>query len=139
VTKSRDPSLGQTTLPNNNSGIDGVTLQDGRLLLVYNHVLPPGNLVKGARTPLNVALSNDGKTWYAALILADSPISQYSYPSVIQTKDGLVHIVYTWRRQRIKHVVIDPNRLLLKEIKGGVWPKMDGYLPPLVTGDTKNL
>lgn len=131
--------LDTTSLPNNNSGIDGVTLRDGRQLLVYNHVLPPGKLAKGARTPLNVAISKDGKNWYAAAILEDSPISQYSYPSVIQTSDGLVHVVYTWRRQRIKHVVIDPNKLQLHEIKDGVWPKLDGYTAPVVTGDTKNL
>jgi len=131
--------LDKTSLPNNNSGIDGVTLKDGRQLLVYNHVLPPGNLAKGARTPLNVAISNDGKTWYAALILEDSPISQYSYPSVIQTADGMVHIVYTWRRQRIRHVVIDPKKLVLKEIINGEWPKVEGYTPPVVTGDAKDL
>lgn len=131
--------LDKTSLPNNNSGIDGVTLKDGRQLLVYNHVLPPGNLAKGARTPLNVAVSKDGKTWYAALILEDSPISQYSYPTVIQTPDGLVHVVYTWRRQRIRHVVIDPKKLVLKEIINGEWPKVEGYTPPVVTGDTKDL
>jgi predicted neuraminidase len=131
--------LDKTSLPNNNSGIDAVTLKDGRHLLVYNHVLPPGNLAKGARTPLNVAISNDGKTWYAALILEDSPISQYSYPSVIQTADGLVHVVYTWRRQRIRHVVIDPKKLVLKEIVNGEWPKVEGYTPPVVTGDTRDL
>jgi predicted neuraminidase len=131
--------LDKTSLPNNNSGIDGVTLKDGRQLLVYNHVLPPGNLAKGARTPLNVAISKDGKTWYAALILEDSPISQYSYPTVIQTADGLVHVVYTWRRQRIKHVVIDPKKLVLREIINGEWPKVEGYTPPVVTGDTKDL
>ncbi len=131
--------LDTTSLPNNNSGIDGVTLKDGRQLLIYNHVLPPGTLVKGARTPLNVAISKDGKTWYAAAILEDSPISQYSYPSVIQTSDGLVHVVYTWRRQRIKHVVIDPKKLELHEIENGVWPKMDGYTAPVVTGDAKDL
>jgi predicted neuraminidase len=109
-------------LPNNNSGTDAVTLADGHQLLVYNHVLPPGIEEKGERTPLNVAVSKDGKTWYAALILEDSPISQYSYPSVIQTSDGLVHIVYTWRRERIKHVVIDPSKLVLKKIKNGQWP-----------------
>ena len=111
-----------TSLPNNNSGIDAVTLADGRQLLVYNHVLPPDGEDKGARTPLHVAVSNDGKNWYAALILEDSPISQYSYPSVIQTNDGLVHIVYTWRRERIRHVVVDPSKLVLKKIKNGQWP-----------------
>lgn len=112
-----------TELPNNNSGTDAVTLKDGRQLLVYNHVLPPDGKVKGARTPLNVAISEDGKTWYAAMILEDSPISQYSYPSVIQTSDGLVHVVYTWRRTRIKHVVIDPSKLVLKKIVNGKWPE----------------
>lgn len=132
-------SLEKTSLPNNNSGTDAVTLKDGRQLLVYNHVLPPGNLAKGARTPLNVAVSKDGIKWYAALILEDSPISQYSYPSVIQTSDGMVHVVYTWRRQRIKHVVIDPSKLVLREIKNGEWPKVDGYVPPVPAGDTKDL
>lgn len=131
--------LTKTGLPNNNSGTDAVTLADGRELLVYNHVLPPGKEVKGARTPLNVAISKDGKTWYAALILEDSPISQYSYPAVIQTSDGLVHFVYTWRRQKIKHVVVDPKKLVLKEIVNGEWPKMEGYTAPVPTGDTKDL
>jgi alpha-L-rhamnosidase len=111
-----------TSLPNNNSGTDAVTLADGRQLLVYNHVLPPGKEVKGMRTPLNVAISNDGQNWSAALILEDSPISQYSYPAVIQTSDGMVHFVYTWRRERIKHVVVDPSKLVLKKIKNGKWP-----------------
>jgi len=122
--------LEKTSLPNNNSGIDAVTLKDGRQLLVYNHVLPPGNEVKGARTPLNVAVSKDGETWYASLILEDSPISQYSYPSVIQGKDGMVHIVYTWRRQKIKYVKVDPSKLQMIKIVDGKWPAMKGYTPP---------
>ncbi len=113
-----------SALPNNNSGTDAVTLKDGRHLLVYNHTLPTESWVKGKgpRTPLNVAISIDGKKWYAASVLEDSPVSQYSYPSVIQTKDGLVHIVYTWRRERIKHVVLDPAKLELKEIVNQQWP-----------------
>ncbi len=116
--------MAKTMLPNNNSGTDAVTLQDGRQLLVYNHVLPHDTLKngKGARTPLNVAVSYDGKIWYAALVLEDSPISQYSYPSVIQSKDGMVHIVYTWRRKAIKYVKIDPNQLVLSKIKNMQWP-----------------
>lgn len=113
-----------SALPNNNSGTDAVTLQDGRQLLVYNHVKPDASITngKGPRTPLNVAISKDGKNWEAALILEDSPISQYSYPSVIQTKDGMVHIVYTWRRERIKHVVIDPSKLEARPIVNEKWP-----------------
>lgn len=111
-----------TNLPNNNAGTDAVTLADGRQLLVYNHVLPEGEKYKGLRTPLNVAISEDGINWSAALILEDSPISQYSYPAVIQTSDGMVHFVYTWRRERIKHVVVDPSKLVLKKIENGQWP-----------------
>lgn len=124
--------IAKTNLPNNNSGTDAVTLKDGRQLLVYNHAIPDSTWKngKGPRTPLNVAISNDGKNWSAALILEDSPISQYSYPSVIQSADGKVHIVYTWRRQRIKYVQIDPKKLKLKEIKNGEWPAMAGYTAP---------
>lgn len=125
--------LAKTNLPNNNSGTDAVTMKDGRHVLVYNHVLPPGDLAKGPRTPLNVAISKDGKEWHAALILEDSPISQYSYPAVIQTSDGMLHFIYTWRREKIKHVVVDPSKLKLKKIVNGVWPKMKGYTAPVIT------
>lgn len=109
-------------LPNNNSGTDAVTLKSGTHLLVYNHVLPPGDLAKGPRTPLNLSVSKDGIHWNAALILEDSKISQYSYPSIIQSSDGMIHVVYTWRRERIKYVKIDPSKLVALPIKKGIWP-----------------
>jgi alpha-L-rhamnosidase len=110
-------------LPNNNSGTDAVTLRDGRHLIVYNHVAANESAYKDkARTPLNVALSDDGITWKASLILEDSPIKEYSYPSVIQGKDGMVHIVYTWRREKIKYVKVDPSLLIKEQIKDGQWP-----------------
>ena len=100
-------AISPTTLPNPNSGIDAVMLNDGRALLVYNHG-------KG-RSPLNIAVSSDGKTWKAALVLENQP-GEYSYPAVIQTSDGLVHITYTWKRKRIKHIVVDPNKLVLRDL-----------------------
>jgi predicted neuraminidase len=105
-----------TELPNPNSGTDAVTLRDGRHLLVYNHNSKP----KG-RTPLNVAISADGKTWDAALVIEHEP-GEYSYPAVIQTADGMIHVTYTWKRQRIKHVVIDPARLEPHPMTDGAWP-----------------
>jgi predicted neuraminidase len=104
-----------TMLPNPNAGIDAVTLRDGRQLLVYNHTI-------NGRTPMNVAVSRDGKAWDAALVLETQP-GEYSYPAVIQTKDGLVHITYTWQRTRIKHVVVDPARLAPVPMPDGRWPK----------------
>jgi predicted neuraminidase len=92
-----------TDLPNPSSGTDALTLLDGRHLLVYNPV-PKG------RTPLAVALSDDGKSWRQALVLEDQP-GEYSYPAAIQAADGRVHITYTWKRERIKHVVVDPKAL----------------------------
>ena len=92
-----------TSLPNPNSGIDAVTLRDGRHLLVYNHT------AKG-RTPLNVAISRDGRIWNPVVTLETEP-GEYSYPAVIQTSDGMVHTTYTWRRERVKHVVLDPAKL----------------------------
>jgi len=103
-----------TVLPNPNSGLDAVTLGDGRHLIVYNHATE-------ARSPLNIALSRDGRTWEAALVL-ESGQGEYSYPAVIQGSDGLVHITYTWKRQRIKHVVIDPQRLQAVPMPDGTWP-----------------
>src|SRR5579862_385238 len=91
-----------TSLPNPNAGIDAVRLADGRILLVYNHS-------QDKRSPLNVALSEDGgATWDMKVILEDAS-GEYSYPSVIQTDNGYVHIVYTWKRKRIKHIVLDPT------------------------------
>ena len=104
-----------TALPNPDSGIDAVTLADGRHLLVYNHT------ARG-RSPLNVALSDDGQTWQAAAVLESEP-GEYSYPAVIQTADGLVHVTYTWKRERIKHVVLDPKKLVPRPMKDGQWPK----------------
>lgn len=113
-----------TTLPNPDSGIDAVTLKDGRQLLVYNHNTRTGSKNKG-RSPLNVAISRDGQTWSATLMLEDDPNAPngFPYPAVIQTRDGLVHITYTWERKRIKHVVLDPQKLILRPIVNGVWPE----------------
>lgn len=112
-------------LPNNNSGTDAVTLKDGRHLLVYNHTgnRPDIDRPSGFRSPLNVAVSKDGKSWEAALVLETEPKKEFSYPAIIQTSDGLVHITYTWKREFIKHVVLDPAKLVSQPIVGGVWPQ----------------
>lgn len=106
-----------TDLPNPNSGIDAVKLKDGRSLLVYNHS-------EEGRNVLNVSVSPDGRRWQGALSLENSPNAEdeFSYPAVIQTEDKMVHVTYTWKRQKIRHVIIDPSKLEPKEIVGGRWP-----------------
>lgn len=96
-------------LPNNNSGIDAVTLSDGRHLIIYNHVSGTPGQWGGKRTPLNIAISNNGYDWKPLLVLEDSP-GEYSYPAIIQTSDGMVHVTYTWNRKKIKHMSIDPAK-----------------------------
>src|SRR5262249_55328924 len=92
----------KTNLPNPNSAIDAVLLKDERALLVYNHS-------DTEKTPLNVAISKDGRTWRSAVVLENQP-GIFAYPAVIQTEDGLVHITYTWNKERVKHVVLDPDK-----------------------------
>jgi len=110
--------LSPTQLPNNNSGIDAVTLADQRQLLVFNPI------VKG-RYELAVAVSGDGIHWDGAVLLENDPKpeAEYSYPAVIQTKDGMVHISYTWNRNLIQHVVIDLSLIKTKPIFNGLWPE----------------
>ena len=92
-----------TALPNPNSGIDAVTLQDGRHVLAYNPVTE-------GRGTLAVALSKDGRTWARILTLENEKGAEFSYPAVIESRDGRVHVTYTWKRRRIRHIVIDPGR-----------------------------
>ncbi|MBQ2215490.1 MAG: exo-alpha-sialidase, partial [Prevotella sp.] len=94
--------------PNNNSGIDAVNLQDGSYALICNDWPIEPDKEKGARTPLSIMRSQDGIHWNHWITLEDSPILQYSYPSIIQSRDGHIHVVYTWRRQRVKHVELIP-------------------------------
>jgi predicted neuraminidase len=98
-------ALRGTPLPNPSAGIDSVRLADGRFLLVYNPT-------RDNRRQLQIAVSGDGRTWTPAVMLEDGR-GEYSYPAMIQARDGRVHVTYTWRRERIKHVVLDlPRRTL---------------------------
>ena len=102
-----------TSLPNPNSGIDAVSLKDGRQLLVYN----PTGKNWGDRVPLSIGISDDGKKWDRILDLeplsatTDKEGEEYSYPTMIQAADGLVYIVYTWNRKTLKYVVLDPTKI----------------------------
>lgn len=91
------------SVPNPNSGTDAVTLRDGRQLLVYNPTQRYEGKWGGPRSPLSVAISTDGVKWEEILQLETEP-GEFSYPAVIQSADGKVHISYTWKREKIKHV-----------------------------------
>jgi predicted neuraminidase len=120
--------LEKSSLFSVNSGSDAVTLQDGRHVLVYTYRDRPGGVpanhrpetlagIAGApsgeraRWPLVVSVSRDGVAWKTVHTLDDTPNRHgYAYPAVIQTRDGKVHVTYTFNREKVKHVVLDPAR-----------------------------
>ena len=83
-------------LPNPNSGLDAVTLSSGKHLLVYNPL-------RSGRSKLVLAESSDGKNWKELAELESTPRGEYSYPAIIQTRDGSIHITYTYQRRKIKY------------------------------------
>ena len=95
-----------TALFNPNSGTDAVTLKDGWQLLVYNPTEKTKSNWGGSRTPLSIAVSKDGIAWKDLLVLENTP-GEYSYPAVIQAKDGTIHITYTWNRKKIKWISVE--------------------------------
>jgi predicted neuraminidase len=88
-------------VPNPNSGLDAVRLTDGRVALVCN----PSDV---GRTPLSVLISEDnGETFPQRIDLETQP-GEYSYPSILQTRDGSLHVVATHNRHRIEHYQMIP-------------------------------
>ena len=91
-----------------------MTLASGQALLVYNHS-------HSARTPLNIAVSDDGLRWSALAVLEDEP-GEFSYPALIQGRDGTVHVTYTWNRRRIRYVALVPSEFAAVAMHHGLWP-----------------
>lgn len=86
-----------TSLPNNNSGIDAMTLDNGLHLLICNPI-------EQGRNKLALFVSADGENWINLIVLEDQPKGEFSYPAIIQGGDGTVHITYTYNRKKIKYV-----------------------------------
>lgn len=95
-------------LPNPNSGIDAVSLQDGRQLLVYNPLTAGKEWWEG-RSVLKLAVSADGHNWKEICTLEDHTSGEYSYPAIIQDREGAIHITYTNQRKKIQYVRLDPG------------------------------
>lgn len=94
------------SLLNPNSGIDGVTLKNGWQLLVYNPTTRGKEWMNG-RGELNVAISKDGENWKDIAVLeTGDDKKEFSYPAVIEGKNGQVFITYTYDRKNVKFVVL---------------------------------
>ena len=95
----------RSDIPNPGASIEMVRLKSGNWLLVYNDV-------EDGRYSLAIALSDDqGATWKWKKNLENKKGGSFSYPSVIESKDGKVHITYSYNPgknlESIKHVLID--------------------------------
>ncbi len=93
------PSL---PIANPNSSVALLRLASGRLLLAANP------LTGGARYTLALFLSDDeGTTWTQARVVENDSEGKaaYAYPSLLQTRDGRIHLAYSWRYQAIAHAV----------------------------------
>ncbi|HLP44647.1 MAG TPA: sialidase family protein [Candidatus Kapabacteria bacterium] len=110
-------------IPNPGSGLNALRLSDGRILLAFND-----SPIR--RDNLTLAVSNKGPTegeyterhgkefqqWQRVAVLENTPGEEFSYPYMIRTRDGKIHLVYTWQRKRIKHVTFN-EEWLEKRIK----------------------
>ncbi len=83
-------------VPNPNSGLDAVQLKDGRVVMIYNNT-------NSGRSPLNLAVSTDGENFKMFHTLESEP-GEFSYPNIIQSKNGDLQLVYTWNRKKMKYV-----------------------------------
>ncbi|MCE1198340.1 MAG: exo-alpha-sialidase [Marinilabiliales bacterium] len=96
--KSWSP-LKATSLPNNNSGIDAVTLRSGLQVLICNPV-------EKGRNKLALLSSEDGIHWDLLMTLEDQAEGEFSYPAIIEGKKGELHITYTYNREKIKYLCV---------------------------------
>ncbi len=88
-------------LPNEGSGADVVTLKNGHWVLAYNDT-------EDGRHSLVVSISPDeGKTWPHTRHLEFDKrelniATQSSYPSIIEGKEGAIHVIYSYHRRDMK-------------------------------------
>jgi len=97
-----------SSVPSVSSASEMIKLRNGHVVLAFNNG-------KGRRrTPLSVALSSDeGLTWQHIRDM-ESGEGSFSYPSLVQTRDGLIHVTYSYNRQFIKHVELNEQWIKAK-------------------------
>jgi predicted neuraminidase len=91
-----------TTLPNPGGGIEAIALASGDLAIVYN------DKETSPRDRLAVSISSDGgQTWQWTRHLENTPGARFDYPSIVQARDGVLHVTYSYNLKTIKHVTFN--------------------------------
>lgn len=86
-----------TPWPNPNSGIDLIRATSGGWILACNPI-------SRGRHRLTLALSPDEGISWTEYVVEDEPGEEFSYPVLLQEKPGPCHLLYTHKRQSIRHV-----------------------------------
>ena len=92
----------RTELPNPDSAVSIINLENGYLLLALNDL-------EDGRHRLSLAMGSADE-WTIVKVLEEETATnldheyEYSYPSMTIDPDGFIHLVYTWNQKRIKHL-----------------------------------
>lgn len=101
-------------LPNPNAGISAVRMDDGAILLAAN----PN---EGSRSNLMLFRAPELIGPWKPVYEVDTEVREddekelsqieYSYPWLMKTSDGMIHLFYTWNRTQIRHLQISQKAL----------------------------
>ena len=92
-----------TNLPNNNSRIALLKLDNGHLVLAHNPSV-------SGRDTLRLSISADGGlTWPHSVDVESESGQEFSYPYLLATDDGMIHLGYTHRRKSMRHLVFNES------------------------------
>jgi predicted neuraminidase len=113
-------ALEPLALPNPDSAVTVVRLNTAdELLMVFNNH-------PSERDDISMAYRSDsGAAWqlihqFETRTGSEKEHNPFSYPFLLQTRDGDFHLFYTWKRQHIKHVYF--NRAALLEMLAAAGP-----------------
>lgn len=99
-------------LPNPDAAVLAYQLSAEKFIMIYNHSTDE-------RNDLSLAYSDDQAQQFKKIFefeLEESEIEhkyRFGYPSITETQDGIIHLLYTWNRTNIKHIQF--NRAWLEQ------------------------
>lgn len=103
------PVVRETVLPCPLSGIAAIKLDTGEVLICNNHT------EAHKRSPISLNLSESkGVLFEKGPFHLDESMFELSYPSLLQTQDGQIHIVFTYNREKIKYLSFEKEELFKK-------------------------
>ena len=100
-------SVSGTSLVHRDAAVAGERLSDGSFIVIYNNTA-------WDRRDLSIARSTDGgRSWSKPRPIERDTTPdwnvrrEYSYPFLYRSRDGRIHLLYTWQRSKIRHLVFN--------------------------------